>query len=176
MEWFSLLEGGEPVGSPALSSLLMDAWLGYQRTVGPWGICQDSHGWHITASASVMSLPWACAQSWAWVMSHLMTGSEPAWFRSIPARFYLWVVSQPPKQTLGIKIPPRMQPPSHGSPQTSLPGHCMSQFSWQSWLRAYDSGLINCDSFHFQHSLSLYDELCGHFTVDLHIAKPNGHF
>ena len=33
MEWFSLLEGGEPVGSPALSSLLMDAWLGYQRTL-----------------------------------------------------------------------------------------------------------------------------------------------
>ena len=57
MEWFSLLEGGEPVGSPALSSLLMDAWLGYQRTVGPWGICQDSHGWHITASTVEMNKP-----------------------------------------------------------------------------------------------------------------------
>lgn len=122
------------------------------------------------------SLPWACTQSWAWVKSHLITGPEPAWFRSIPARFYLWVVSQPPKQALGIKIPPRMQPASHGSPQTSSPGHWMSQFAWQSWLIAYGSGLINCDSFHFQNSLSLYDELCGHSTVDLHIAKPNGHF
>ena len=128
IEWLSLLEGGEPVESPALSSHLMDAWLDYQRTMGPWGICQESLGWHITASASVIKvspgLVYRTECGWRAIWWLAQSQKHP--------RVYLWVVSQPPDQALGIKIPPRMQPPSHGSPQTSSPGHRMSQFAWYS--------------------------------------------